>query len=337
MIESIQNIKGSLLVLIIWMLMAWIGPLFVAYEPAAIDLSNAGSIGPFDKQQIANKGRHWLGTDELGRDALSQLVYGSRTALWVGFGSVLLSALIGILLGSLPAYYGDKLFKINRRNLWMAGLLSFFFLLYSFLVIPWKEGDFSMNLLLFAFLFLLIILFWSFAYRSKRPKNTSLPLDLILGRVIEVMDSLPILFIIISLSAVIEPSISGLILIIGISNWSTIARYARSETLAIKEQAYIESARAVGQAPFQILLKHILPNALGPTLVTLSFGVAAAILIESTLSFLGIGIGVEDASWGAMMAEGRKDPSAWWLILPPGMAIFSIVYSCNKIGDSFRL
>ena len=299
---------------------------------------NAGAIGPFEPQSVESTYyRHWLGTDELGRDVLAQLIHGSRTALVVGLFSVLLSALIGIGLGMTAGFLGDNSIKLSLAKAILIPSIILLFLIYLLFVLPWSAISLWQVLMMFA---LFIVLIWLiFRMREDRSgTHRSLAADLIIGRMIEVMDSLPILFIIISLSAIIRPSIVSVILIIGISNWASIARYARSETLKIKQSAYIESARAIGLGKLNILWRHILPNAL-PTLgVALAFNVAAAILIEATLSFLGVGIGVEEASWGSMLAEARRSPFAWWLALFPGLAIFAVIYACkSNCGSDKRL
>lgn len=306
----------------------------IPYAPTTIDLSNAGAVGPFESQAIESSYfRHWLGTDELGRDVLSQLIHAGRTALLVGFFSVLLSALIGISLGMAGGFLGDRELKLSRLNAFIIPILSLILLLYLAFVFPWSISS-IWQAIIFILIFLCLIWLIAKAGKSFVSSKKFIPIDLIIGRMIEAMDSLPILFIIISLSAIIRPSIYSVILIIGISNWAKIARYARAETLKIKQFGYIESARAIGLNRTTMLWRHILPNAL-PTLgVALAFNVAAAILIEATLSFLGVGVAVEEASWGAMLSEARRSPFAWWLAVFPGLAIFGVVYACNQLAEA---
>lgn len=311
-------------------------PALIPYNPSSIDLLNANAISPLEEQSVKSLYfHHWLGTDEIGRDLLSQLIHGSRTALLVGFLSVLISAFIGIFLGSFPAFVGDRTIQVNTTKFLLVSTISLLVILYTIFVMPWDYLTLFSSLLLTAVIFGMLYFFWNWTFSSKTNKGKSiyLPFDLVSGRMIETMDSLPLLFIIISLSAIVKPSIYGIVFIIGISNWATIARYARAETLKVKELPFIEAARAMGLPKRKILMNHILPNSLRPVLITLAFGVAASILIEATLSFLGIGMGVEDASWGSIMAEARKHPEAWWLATFPGLAIFLVVYSCNKLGE----
>lgn len=337
------------LILSAWILLSVIGPAFVhqedegffpaiiPYNSTSIDFKNANTIGPFADQSVSSAYyRHWLGTDELGHDVLAQLIYGSKTALLIGVLSVLLSAIVGIFLGSTAAYFGDNGLKLKRNKAIFSSTIQLIVLIYLIFVWPWAYvSSYSTVIAIIASIALSVILWkWTLVPNNRTIKSISVPFDLLVGRLIEAMDSLPILFIIVSLSAILKPSIFGVILIIGLSNWASIARYARAESLKIKNLDYIESARAMGIPQKRIIFSHILPNALPPVFITLAFGVAASILIEATLSFLGMGISVEEASWGSMLAEARRFPEAWWLAIFPGLAIFLVVYSCNKLGEA---
>lgn len=330
----------SFSIILIWLFFATFASLIanenglIPYSATSIDFKNAGAIGPFEEQSIADlKHRHWLGTDELGRDVLSQLIHASQTALIVGLLSVLLSALIGISLGISAAYLGDRSVKVNRGTFLFSFSLMLLGVSYLLWVTPWQFLNLGESIGLALIVFFMITLLIYLIGKIKLKQNAFLPVDLILGRTIEAMDSLPILFIIISLSVIVRPSIMGVVLIIGISNWATLARYARGESLKVRSENYIEAARAIGLTRRRILFNHILPNALPPLIITMAFGVAASILIESTLSFLGVGIGVEEASWGSMLAEARRIPQAWWLSVFPGLAIFAVIFSCNQLGE----
>lgn len=317
----------------------------IPYSPSSIDLSNSNGIGPFEKQDISSPFyRHWLGTDNLGRDVLSNLIHGGKTALIIGLGAMMIAALIGILLGTMGAYFGDNRLRLNQLKFLLFSSFSLLYLVLVISLIPWdidlitaekKIGLFFTISSLFLSLLIFINYYFSKRQKKKNSKTIQLPIDLLIGRLIEIMDSIPLLFLIISLSALLNPSIFTVIFIIGLSAWSGIARYARAETLKVMQMDYIASSKALGISSFRIILKHILPNALGPVLVSLSFGVSAAILIEATLSFIGMGLSVTEASWGQLIAEARTNYSAWWLAVFPGLAIFLTVLSCNRIGDQF--
>ena len=150
---------------------------------------------------------------------------------------------------------------------------------------------------------------------------------------IELFESIPLLFLVICLAAIVPSSYLGLIFIIGSSSWTSIAKFTRAEVLKIKEENYVESSLALGLNHFQILRKHILPNAFPPILISLWFGIASAILVESTLSFIGIGLSAEHVSWGSILTGSRADLSAWWLVLFPGLLLFFTIYNLNKLSE----
>jgi peptide/nickel transport system permease protein len=312
----------------------------IPYHAHSLDLKNANGLGPFETQNISEwQQRHWLGTDQLGRDVTANLLHGARTALLIGAGAMALSALLGILLGILAAYYGDQRLRFQARNLY-AFFFAFPVSLTCFIALfpPAAEQLSSGTYLLFFAALLLLFLFLFFTSRhllQSRTKQLNFPLDLVIGRVIEVFESIPTLFLIIVLASFLRPSITTVILIIALSGWTNVAKYMRAEILKIRELNFIESGYSLGLPTSRLIFKHLLPNALPPVLTTLAFGVAAAILIESTLSFLGLGIAPTEASWGKLLAAARGDYRAWWLAVFPGLALFLSVFSCNQLGDHF--
>lgn len=161
--------------------------------------------------------------------------------------------------------------------------------------------------------------------------------DWIVSRLIEVVLCFPFLFLVLAIVALFRPSFYTIMIALGLTGWTTEARFIRGEFLRIREMEFAHAARASGARDVRIIFRHLLPNALAPVLVSASFGVAAAILIESALSFLGFGVPVPTASWGGILtiAEEHID-YAWWLALFPGIAIFLTVASFNIIGDRFR-
>jgi peptide/nickel transport system permease protein len=162
----------------------------------------------------------------------------------------------------------------------------------------------------------------------------TLPLDLLIMRGVEVMNSIPGFLLLLALAAIVQKSsILYVMAIIGLIRWTGIARFLRAELLRIRQLNYIEAARAMGFSQWRILFRHALPNALGPVIITLAFGIASAILLESTLSFLGIGAGEESMTWGKLLSEARRYPGAWWLAVFPGGAIFLTVTIFNLIGE----
>lgn len=319
----------------------------VPYLPQNIDENNVHSVGPFDHQVVkSRRWRHWLGTDELGHDILSAMIHGSRIALLVGIVSMSIATLIGILLGALAGYYGDDRLKISRAGLIIGCIFFVLALYYSFGVRSYVLAD----ALSTSFINLFLQLILSFAILlgvmwignllakpfRKIPflgKKIDVPVDILVSRAIEVMISIPTLFLILAIVAIGKPSLMLVMLVIGATSWTGIARFARAELLRIRNLEYIEAAHALGYSEWRTIFRHALPNALSPILVTIAFGIASAILTESTLSFLGIGVPAETLTWGAILSAARAKPSAWWLAIFPGFAIFITVTVYNLLGD----
>lgn len=160
--------------------------------------------------------------------------------------------------------------------------------------------------------------------------------DLVVSRIFEVMLTLPTLFLLIAIAAMFPPSIFLTMAIIGLTGWVGIARFTRGEFLRIRNLDYVTAALALGVSTRKIMFRHILPNALAPVLVSVVLGVAGAILIESSLSFLGIGVPADTVTWGSILNEARSNTFAWWLALFPGAAIFITVLSYYLVGEGLR-
>ncbi len=345
--EGSFGVKLSLLFIALWLFAALCSPFIanesegsiIPYSATTLDLNNI-SKSPFAEQNVSSKhDRHWLGTDKIGRDVLSNLLHGSRTAFLVGFGAVFIAAFIGILLGGISAYYEDNGLKITFLELIFYGLLKLNVLI-LLIILPWSFLSFAECIFL---VFLLILWIGIAVYlikklktsieKRKKLKSIHYPVDLIVGRIIEILDAVPLLLILIVLSAIVEPSVFSTTLIIGVTAWAGIARFSRAELLKVKRFTYVEGGAALGLSKARIVFLHMLPNALPSILITLAFGVSASILIESTLSFLGLGISTDTASWGKLLAESRADYRAWWLAIFPGLTIFAAILSCNLIGE----
>ncbi|WP_446425510.1 ABC transporter permease [Mailhella sp.] len=239
------------------LLAPWIAP----YDPAALDL---------DCILMPPSAEHLLGTDALGRDVFSRLLYGARVSLWVGFVAVGISTAIGIVLGLASGYFGG----------------------------------------------------WT---------------DELIMRGVDVMLCFPSFFLILAVIAFLEPSLTNIMVVIGFTSWMGVARLVRAETLSLRERDFIAASKLAGASAPRLLFIHILPNALAPVLVSATLGVAGAILVESSLSFLGLGVQPPDASWGNMLMEGKNVLEiAPWLSLWPGLAILVTVLGYNLLGESLR-
>ena len=236
-------------------------PLFAPHDPSSMDL-DAILVGP--------SAAHWLGTDGLGRDILSRLLYGGRVSLWVGFVAVGISVSIGTTLGLIAGYFRGFV-------------------------------------------------------------------DECIMRLVDIMLCFPSFFLILAVIAFLEPSLFNIMVVIGLTSWMGVARLVRAETLTLRERDYVAAARLSGASLSRILFIHILPNALPPVLVSATLGVAGAILVESSLSFLGLGVQPPTPSWGNMLLEGKESLEiAPWLSVFPGFAILFTVLGYNLLGESLR-
>ena len=321
----------------------------VPYSPENLDGDNTHSVSPFGKQHVSSaRWRHWLGTDELGRDVLAGMIHGTRIALTVGLISMGIASLFGIFIGALAGYFGDERLKISRAGVIMNILffvLAFFwgFIARSYEItdaLSVSFGKFFLQILFSVFIMLAALLAGNllaipFKFIPFLRKKVSVPVDIIISRFIEIVVSIPTLLLVISISAiVVHPSIYIVMVIIGLTSWPAIARFMRAEMLRIRSLEYIEAARALGYSEWRVILRHAIPNALSPVLIAVAFGIAAAILIEATLSFLGVGVSPETVTWGSLLASARQSPSAWWLALIPGSAIFITVTIFNLLGEA---
>ncbi|MCB0401760.1 MAG: ABC transporter permease [Flavobacteriales bacterium] len=317
------------------------------YLPKNIDFMNT-SVGPFDKQDVeSTKWTHWLGTDALGHDVLAGMIHGTRIALLVGIVSMGIAAIIGIFFGAIAGYYGDEKMRMSIASLivYIIGFVLAMF--YAFGTRSYELSDAigesfgSFMVELFISLILFFAIMMVFRYIGKLCKNIPflnkqivIPVDILISRLIEVVVSIPRLFLIISIAAVVaKPSIFIVMMIIGLTTWTGIARFTRAELLRVRNLEYIEAANALGYKEFRIIVKHALPNALSPVLISIAFGIASAILIESTLSFIGVGVPAETITWGSLLSASRQDAAAWWLAIFPGFAIFITVTIYNLIGE----
>ncbi len=319
----------------------------VPYLPKNIDFMNAQSVGPFDEQEVPSTfWRHWLGTDELGRDVLAGMIHGTRIAVLVGLVSMGIASIIGIFLGALAGYFGDERLRLTIASVILNCIAFFFAIYYAFGTRSYILGD-AISVSFASFLKQFIISLFVFAgimaignliaYPLKQVawlgKKIRIPVDIMISRLIEIMLSVPTLFLIISIAAISKPSIFTVMAIIGFTSWTGIARFIRAELLRVRSLEYIEAAHALGFSEFRTMLKHAVPNALSPVLVAVAFGIAAAILIEATLSFIGVGVPAESITWGSLLSAARQSTSAWWLAIIPGFAIFITVTIYNLVGE----
>lgn len=294
------------------------------------------SVGPFGNQEFSSlRYRHWLGTDPLGRDVTAGLIHGTNIALKVGLIAVFFSLLFGLYLGILSGYFGDDGWKVNIFQYILGAavkLLAIYYLIFPIAIN--SSWIYYLSVVFIALTLLFLILTYGAALPGKK---ISIPIDLVTSKMIEILNSIPSLFIILALLTVFtKPSIWNVILIISIIGWPKFARLVRAEMLQIKNLDYIQSAKSIGLSDIEIIIRHALPNALTSVISITAFSISSAILLESTLSFLGLGIPLEQVSWGSMLADARANFNSWWLALFPGLAIFAVLMAFNILGNDLN-
>ncbi len=322
---------------------------FIPFSAEQLDMENSPASPPFSVLKIKEKKfYHYLGTDELGRDIASGLIYGTRYAMIISFLATFLATIFGVLMGSIAGFWGDYDFKISRYSLFIFLTIGFWAFFMSFYARSYTLTDaLSQNFYLFLWeilksillCFSIILLFWKlFSFLRNRfsffAHQIAIPLDIIISRLIEIKLSIPVFLLVIIITAIAKPSLLLLVSIIAFGQWTIFARLIRAEILKIKNLDYVFSAKNQGFSSFNILIKHVIPNALPPIWVSISFAIAAAILIESALSFLGLGVNY--ISWGSLLKSGRSDLNAWWLIVFPGLMIFFTIFALNNLSDQLR-
>jgi len=317
----------------------------IPYSATTIDVFNTDFVGPFDKQEVKSlRWKHWLGTDELGRDTAAGMIYGARVAIAVGVIAMSISTIIGILIGALAGYFGDNRLRMSRIRLFLNIIAFIAALFYAFIARSYyfsnadDEGGLLqqvvISLLIFAGVFGIANLLSSFLKRIKwLGEKVTIAVDILVMRAIEILNSIPKLLLILSIVAITEPSVVNVMIIIGLISWTGIARFIRAELLRVRNLEYIEAAQALGFSETRIIWKHAVPNALTPVLIAIAFGIASAILTEAFLSFLGIGLAAEDVTWGSLLNLARGKFAAWWLAIFPGFAIFITVTIFNLLGE----
>ncbi|MDO9229541.1 MAG: ABC transporter permease [Syntrophales bacterium] len=253
-------VVGSVIVVLLF-IVSLLAPWLAPYDPNAIDLKNV--LAP-------PSGGHPFGTDPLGRDVLSRMIWGAGISLKVGFVATGIAILIGTMLGAVAGYYGR----------WV---------------------------------------------------------DAVIMRFVDIMLCFPAFFLILAVIALLEPSIWNIMIVIGLTGWMGVTRLVRADFISLKERDFVQAARVIGAGDLRIIFLHILPNAMASVLVTATLGVAGAILTESALSFLGIGVQPPTPSWGNILTAGKDNIDiAWWLSFYPGLAILITVLGYNLLGEGIR-
>jgi len=243
------------------LLLALLAPLIAPFDPDAIDVKSI---------LLPPSPSHWMGTDSLGRDVFSRMLFGARISLLVGFVAVGIATAIGVVLGAISGFYRG----------WV---------------------------------------------------------DVFIMRLVDVMLSIPTFFLILAVIAFLTPSIWNIMIVIGLTSWMGVTRLVRAEFLSLREREFVLSAQTLGAKNSRLIFRHLLPNSLTPIIVSFVLGVASAVLVESGLSFLGLGVQPPQASWGNILTDGKEYIQfAWWLSLFPGLAILLTVLGYNLLGEGLR-
>ena len=282
-------------------------------------------------------GIYLFGTDDLGRDVFARMLQGAWVSLTVGFVAVGISVAIGIFMGGLAGFYGQRHIRLEQllvtsvlltgAGLLAAGLRSWGALLLA-------AGH--------AWLFWSISP-WGLQRRKTLPaglrflrKNT-LMVDTVIMRFVDVMLCFPSFFLILTVVALLPASIYNIMIVIGLTSWEGTTRFVRAEFLSLREQDFVAAARALGVGNLRIIFRHMVPNAVAPVLVSATIGIASAILTEAGLSFLGFGVPPPHATWGNILSDGKRFIfDAPWLTFIPGAAILIVVLAFNLFGEGLR-
>lgn len=308
----------------------------MAYSPYDINVGNASTLSPFEynvNSEIQN--RHWLGTDIVGRDVLSGLINGAAIAFKVGFISSLLSFILGVMMGGFAGYFGNQEVKVSISSVVLIVVASLYIL---YAGVYHQYVNILGMVINTGFICLLIsIVGLCSIERFMKRGQIFVPIDAMSMRIIELFKSVPSMLVLLVFLTFIETkSLPNVIFIITLLRWPSIAIYARAEMLSIKSKEYVQSAKSIGMSDWRILFKHAIPNTLPSVIVTTAFGISTAILMESTLSFLGLGLESHEVTWGSLLAEARQNFSAWWLAVFPGLALFLVVASINILAEKIN-
>jgi peptide/nickel transport system permease protein len=282
-------------------------------------------------------GVYLFGTDDLGRDVFARMLQGAWVSLTVGFVAVGISVAIGIFMGGLAGFYGQRHIRLEQL-LVTAVLLTGGGLL--------AAGLRSWGVLLLAAGH--VWLFWSISPWGLRRRKTlpaglsflgknTLLVDTVIMRFVDVMLCFPSFFLILTVVALLPASIYNIMIVIGLTSWEGTARFVRAEFLSLREQDFVAAARALGVGNLRIIFRHMVPNAVAPVLVSATIGIASAILTEAGLSFLGFGVPPPHATWGNILSDGKRFIfDAPWLTFIPGAAILIVVLAFNLFGEGLR-
>lgn len=243
------------------MLLAIFGPMVSPYSYSDQELARQNEFWSRE---------HWLGTDDLGRDLLTRILYGARISLTVGFMASFINLTVGVVYGGVSGYYGGQV-------------------------------------------------------------------DNVMMRIVEILSAIPMLLYVILLMVILKPGLQNILIALGLVYWLSMARIVRGQVLSLKEQDFVLAARTIGASDWRIILKHLVPNAMGPIIVTATLNIPQAIFTEAFLSFIGLGVNAPMASWGALASDALQMFRSYpWQLFFPAIAISITMFAFNFLGDGLR-
>ncbi len=339
----------GLLIFVVFFLCALVGLVLTSgskpvFDPAVVRLEeklrpplsspNRETLAP---ETIPRLGLYLFGTDDLGRDIFARMMQGAWVSLTVGFVAVGISVFIGIILGGISGYYGQSSATADQVIASAIGIAGAILLVARVTTLG-------------AFLLIAGGVFLVLSQRLKRKvrkrlkagwarilSTPAVSIDALIMRFVDIMLCFPSFFLILTVVALLPPSIYNIMIVIGLTSWMGTTRFVRAEFLSLRDQDFVTAARALGIGDWRIIFRHMVPNAIAPVLVSATIGIASAILTESALSFLGLGVPPPHATWGNILSDGKNYIfDAPWLTFVPGIAILIVVLSFNLFGEGLR-
>jgi peptide/nickel transport system permease protein len=314
------------------------------FDPALVRLQeklrpplSRPNLEALSPEELPTLGMYLFGTDDLGRDVFSRMLQGAWVSLTVGFVAVGIAVIIGIFMGGISGYFGQK--HIRGDHLLFLILLHAGIVLFIFWLRPlWVA-------LLSGLVWAIILSFWwRKIWKSLQLvgwmgflRIDTVSIDTLIMRFVDIMLCFPSFFLILTVVALLPASIYNIMIVIGLTSWMGATRFVRAEFLSLRELDFVTAARALGVSDWRIIFRHMIPNAIAPVLVSATIGIATAILTEAGLSFLGFGVPPPHATWGNILSDGKRFIfDAPWLTFIPGFAILIVVLAFNLFGEGLR-
>lgn len=306
----------------------------IAYDDNHIDQKNAHYVGPFDKQIThGTYYRHWLGTDEIGRDVLARTIYGVRNSLFVGLAATMLSAFLGLIIGGIAGFWGDRNMRVGILNFLFIIITMVIFLFYLpliFSALKRSEYFIAVSLLIGTLFISTLILKYGFKLKLNSVLTSytlPVPISFIITRLMDVLNAIPNILIVLPILIYFKPSYSIIILVLGLTGWTSKARIVKGEVMRIKAMPFVDNLKLLGMKPKRIFFYHALPNTWKIFWASVPFTLVNCIIAEATLSFLGVGLPTNSSSLGTILYTARENISAWWCWLPAAILIIYIAFS----------